>query len=312
MQSFHTIRGFVEESSASASRAWLLRGVAVLALLATLAASCERRATRPAPTTPTTPSAPTAAGTTSAPTATPPAQSSPSVPSQGVSQAPRFVPSQHGFAFRNHFPGLGLPTFLVGTEKRASVPTRGGPAFGLCGGMSAAAADYFLAHRSVPVTSLIPERGSELYEYLYLRQAESIGPGIATAVKIVEWMTRNDGELRTRTKKELESIRAALDARGVAPIGLVLARFGGPPGANTPSDNHQVLAWSVLEEQGKTVLGIYDPNYPGDDAVRIELDWSAPSTGPVGRRIDGRGRETPVRGVIQVPYTPKDPPREPV
>lgn len=303
MHSLQSIRGFVEDSSATASDGKLPRSVAVLALLSVLVASCERRATH-------TPSAPAAPSTPSASSAA--AEATPKAPPPASSRPLRFVPSQHGFAFRNHFPGLGLPTFLVGKESSPSAQTRGGPAFGLCGGMSAAAADYFLARRSVPVTSLVPERGSELYEYLYLRQAESIGPGIATALQFVDWMSQSDQELRTRTKQQLESIRAALEARGVAPIGLVLARFGGPVGANSPSDNHQVLAVGLREADGRATIEVYDPNYPGDDAVRVELDWTTPDSGPLGRRFNGRGRETPVRGVLLVPYAPKDPPREPV
>lgn len=264
--------------------------------------ACDRRAATPAPM----PAGPVAAP--SSVSHPPPARTETSLPR-------RFVASKHGFGFRNHFPGLGLPTFLVGAEKPGSKPSRGGPAFGLCGGMSAAAADYFIAQQRVPSTTRVPERGSELYEYLYLRQAESIGPGITTALRFVECMNLSDDELRLRTLDELQKIRHAVETHDVAPIGLILARFGGPVGANSPSDNHQVLAIGVHETDGSTVIDVYDPNFPGDDAVRIVFDGKSP--GPMAHRVRGPSAgakpsaPTPVRGVILVPYEPRTPPREP-
>ena len=215
-----------------------------------------------------------------------------------------FTPSAHGFAFQNHFPGVGLPTALVGTGSNIVDAN----AFGLCGGMSAAAADFFLAKRPVPTLDAPPVRGTALYEYLYLRQAESIGPGIAGGLKFVEWMRFSDDELRERTRQELVAIREAIEARGVAPIGLVLARFGGPPGERAASDNHQVLALRVVDGNTHPSIEIYDPNFPGDDSVRIDLDGFSRGPGVVGHRVRQLGRPTPVRGVMLMPYEPRTPP----
>lgn len=251
-----------------------------------------------------------ASKTTSPETAAPARVSAPAskAPVAAATAVRVFVPSAHGFRFRNNFPGVGLPTFLVGPEPDAG--NRRGPAFGLCGGMSAAAADYFLAGRAIPSVTQVPTRGSVLYEFLYLRQAESIGPGVATALRFVQAMRQSDNELRRATEQEIPAIRDAVRLRGVAPIGLVLARFGGPPGANAASDNHQVLALAVRDEDGHTVIDIYDPNYPGDDAVTIILDGAEP--GPVGRLVRGGGsRSKPVRGLLVVPYTPRTPPADP-
>ncbi len=52
-----------------------------------------------------------------------------------------FRPSLHGFRFTNHFTGSPLPFSLGGLEKHLNLPND----FGLCGGMSFAAADFFLA-----------------------------------------------------------------------------------------------------------------------------------------------------------------------
>lgn len=223
---------------------------------------------------------------------------------KSVARQAAFKPSSHGFAFRNHFPGVGLPTALVGSAPNATDTS----AFGLCGGMSAAAADYFLAGRPVPDLDTPPARGTPLYEYLYLRQAESIGPGITGALRFVEWMKLGDDELRKRTQEELQAIRAAIDAHGVAPIGLVLARFGGPPGARTASDNHQVLAVGFVEEDSFVRIDVYDPNYPGDDSVRIELDGLTGQSGVAAHRVRQSGKRTPVRAVMLMPYEPRTPP----
>ena len=174
--------------------------------------------------------------------------------------------------------------------------------------MSAAAADFFVAGRPVPPLDAPPARGTPLYEYLYLRQAESIGPGISGALRFVEWMKLSDDELRERTRQELTAIQSAIKSRGIAPIGLVLARFGGPPGARAASDNHQVLATGIVEEDAFVRINIYDPNDPGDDSVRIELDGLTSPSGVVAHRVRQQGKPTSVRGVMLMPYEPRTPP----
>jgi hypothetical protein len=72
--------------------------------------------------------------------------------------------------------------------------------------MSAAAADYFLARMPVPTDSKAPARGSSLYTYLYSRQAASLGPMGAMALKYGEWMKLSDGEVARRTLDELPRI----------------------------------------------------------------------------------------------------------
>jgi hypothetical protein len=256
-------------------------GAAVLVVIAAALSGCDRPSARPAASKPYPP------------------------PVAGSSEVrASFTPSTHGFVFRNHFPGVGLPTALVGTGSNAADAN----AFGLCGGMSAAAADFFFAGRPVPSLDVPPARGTPLYEYLYLRQAESIGPGIAGALRFVEWMRLSDDELRAQTRGQLTAIRAAIESRGVAPIGLVLARFGGPPGARAAADNHQVLALRVVDGPTHPTIEIYDPNFPGDDSVRIDLDGLSSSPGVVGHRVRKLGKPTPVRGVMLMPYEPRTPP----
>jgi len=219
-----------------------------------------------------------------------------------TASSPAFLPSRNGFVFANNFPGAPLPTFL--NSSKTDDPKS---AFGLCGGMAAGAADYFIAGLTPPTQSALPERGSVLYEYLFLRQAQSFGPGLATALKFAEWTTKSDAELNTLTNGEIELLAKALRERAVVPIGLIIARPGGPPGARNISDNHQVLALAMEKSDGVATIRIYDPNYPKDDNVAIILNLLNTKQ-PVGIRNRPKGRSTAIRGVFVLPYEPMVPP----
>jgi hypothetical protein len=72
-----------------------------------------------------------------------------------------FLPSEHGFRFRNSGPEIPVTTITVGG---VHVPI-GNAANGMCGGMGFAALDYFTAGRSIPEVDR-PDAGSPLYEYI--------------------------------------------------------------------------------------------------------------------------------------------------
>ena len=186
-----------------------------------------------------------------------------------------------------------MPVDLGSVEKKLGLPNR----YGLCGGMSAAAADYFLARMPVPTDSKAPARGSALYTYLYSRQAASLGPMGAMALKYGEWMKLSDGEVARRTLDELPRIVEMVERGEVVVLGLVLEGAGG-----APWDNHQVLAYGVVRRGGGTDVKVYDPNYPkADDVViRVMDDGRAARMGP-----GTRGRT--VRGVFRMPYEPAVP-----
>lgn len=173
--------------------------------------------------------------------------------------------------------------------------------------MAAAAADYFLAGHLPPAESALPARGSVLYEYLFLRQAQSFGPGIATALKFAEWTAKSDAELNTLTNGEMDVLARALRERPVVPIGLIIARPGGPRGARTISDNHQVLALGLERSDGVATIRVYDPNFPKDDNVAIILNLLNTKQ-PVGIRNRPKGRATAIRGVFVLPYEKTEPP----
>jgi hypothetical protein len=260
-------------------------------------------------------------------------------------RAEGFVPNKHGFAFRNIFKGSPLPAALrgassgpmraVGNELNSGLglPTE----FGLCGGMSLAAADFYLAKRPVPDLSKPPEQGTPLYEYIYQRQADSMGPLGIMALKFWTWTRLPDhsdtGDCTQKlTAAELPGIVKRLKTRQLVPIGLVLTN--GNDGKLW--QNHQILCYGVKEcDRGVIELQVYDPNYPKDDKVVIKVtpvtmeakadakttestNDSAPSNAakPADpapteyqcQRISGKGLVKKVRGLFSMPYEPKTPP----
>lgn len=217
---------------------------------------------------------------------------------RGARIEPAFLPSRDGFAFANDFPGNPWPTFAGMRDSEKS-------SFGLCGGMSAAAADYFFAQRPSPRSNSLPKRGSKLYEYIFMRQAESFGPGLQTALKFAEWMRLPDQELAGRTKAELDALEAKLKQQPIAPIGLIIARPNGPAGARDISDNHQVLAIGMARTAGGADIRIYDPNYPLDDGVVISIDFAK---APCGERNRPIRKPTAIRGFFVLPYASLYPP----
>lgn len=233
-----------------------------------------------------------------------------------------FLPSRHGFAFRNSFTGSPIPrsiretaagTFVERLARRAAdVPER----FGLCGGMSAAAADFFLARVPIPPDQEPPAPDSPLYDYLQQRQQESLGDLAVLSLKFMQWMQLPDlSETGPSTgglsSAELGAIRERLDAGELLPIGLVYVRAG----EGRPWDNHQVLAYGVeAGEAGEVRVRVYDPNAPGDDAAVIvvkpaaaQADGSAQVTAV--QRF-GSKRERVVRGFFAMPYARREPPRD--
>jgi hypothetical protein len=231
--------------------------------------------------------------------------SSPEPPAQPAPAAPRsfadFRPSLHGFAFRNDFRGSPLPFDLGPAEKKMGLPNH----YGLCGGMSCAAADYFLASRPVPELATPPEHGTALYTYLFVRQQESFGALHAAALRFVEWMhVPDDGPdgTRARTAPELPAIESALERGQPVILGLVLVSA---KETREPWLNHQVLAYGARREGETLILSIYDPNFPKRDDVVIRvgqrdgLPWCA-------REVPGR-QPMRIRGMFRMPYSPADP-----
>jgi hypothetical protein len=175
-----------------------------------------------------------------------------------------FIPSRHGFHFRNDFAGkqVIVPGF-------GEVPTRGRG-----GGMAYAALDYWYAGLPVPThraedfgSAGVPHDGSRLSDYLYKRLFDSFATW--TARQFVTWTlaadqpTWADAGVIARTRQEqLPRLRRAIDAGRPVVLGLVAASTLEDMGAN-----HQVVAhaYDADDVAGTMRIHVYDPD-------RLDLD----------------------------------------
>lgn len=231
----------------------------------------------------------------------------------------RFRASEHGFRFINNFPGYPLPFELPKLPGAKEVAAY----YGLCGGMSSAACDFYYAESPVPSGFKVPERGMPLYQYLYDRQFDTFGAMGHYILRFVEWMalpedTRNG--TCARTLKEFGVVKRRLDARVPVILGLVYVGFG-----DTARlwDNHQVLAHTCTESAPNVFeIAVYDPNHPGRDDIVIRAEKTTvgnalvlglpPRFEPVEgltcvQKVPGRDDQK-VRGFFVMPYTPRTPP----
>lgn len=235
-----------------------------------------------------------------------------------------FLPSVHGFRFANSFHGSPSPIPLGGLDVRLGAPEH----YGLCGGMSFAAADFFLAGRAVPRDDREPRAGSTLFKYLRDRQTASLGPKMQLIGTFGRWMSAPDEGLsgtRSATLLNLPAMLETLAAGRPVVLGLVYVRYANNRGsaarAGTPWENHQVLGIGTERVAGGVTLRVYDPNYPLRDDVRIRCDlaivdvidagaWDPIPTPVLGVRcvqhVGERARHE-VRGMVMMPYEARVP-----
>ncbi|MCC6285298.1 MAG: hypothetical protein IT439_08365 [Phycisphaerales bacterium] len=198
----------------------------------------------------------------------------------------------------------------------------GSGAYGLCGGMSLAAADYYIADAKTPDMRTPPGPGTAWHAYLWVRQARSLGFMGYRGIRFMQWMAMSDsgaGGIRAHTFAALAGARQKLERDGVLPLGLVYRTWR--EGA-MPWQNHQVLAYGWTETaEGHVEIRIYDPNFPGRDDVILRLTRTTEATCDEGRDGDepilgyetslvvpGRRNRT-VRGVFVMGHVPRPVPR---
>ena len=186
--------------------------------------------------------------------------------------------------------------------------------YGLCGGMAAAALDYFHAGQPTPRGKSIddlPDRstpeGAELRRYLTERQLESMAQNFP---KLIAWMVmlhidvpfvEGDGAawLLARSKDEWVELKQHIDAGTPWPVMLIGS-------SASPFNNHQVLAYGYDDpDEGTATVFVYDMNCPGRENS-LTLDFrgavlQAQETCPDARR-------GPLRGFFCNAYRPADPP----
>jgi hypothetical protein len=197
-------------------------------------------------------------------------------------------PSTHGFRFVNLFPGTPVKHPIPKVPQFTKN-------FGLCGGMSAAAIDFFVAKRKIPGMTSAPAKGTPLYKYLFDRQLATFGSKWSYVYKFIKWMalplnnrrvaspvpgtsiTLVKG-IRRRTREEFNKIVREMQNRRPVVLGLVRVKA-------TSSlkiwGNHQVVVYSVSQTRdhrsgtlpGGTltaIFNVYDPNHPNRDDIRIK------------------------------------------
>lgn len=199
-----------------------------------------------------------------------------------------FSPEVNGYHFPNLFTGdLKIP---VGSyNPPGPVPSIdlgtinfGKNDFGLCGGMSAGAADHFNAGSAAPVTTSTPSSGS-LYDYLYARQVDSLVDHGKHGVRaLILGMVLPEKDLKdpvfnkvvleglnSRTQDHIKKAKGRFANNKVAPILLVKTGVPSPNPANIKAKittNHQVLGIGYFKNRGQRVVAIWDPDLSFGDA----------------------------------------------
>lgn len=184
--------------------------------------------------------------------------------------------------------------------------------YGLCGGMTFSARDYFVAGKPLPRgrnESDHPDpnttMGKTLRDYLWRRQLESLQ---ANAPQLLSWMFMlhlpdflgGPDWLLERTKGEWAALKVHLDADGPWPLCLI--------GSSTsPFDNHQVLAYGYDDGgDGTGTIYVYDMNGPNREQS-IKLDMRGRVL--VAQESLPNPHRGPLRGFFCEVYSPVDPPR---
>jgi hypothetical protein len=176
-----------------------------------------------------------------------------------------FVPSKHGFHFRNGLPIV--PKFLRGLLN---------PKWGVCGGMCWSALDRYFAGEPIPDTKETPLPGSPLYKELFWRQVDTTSSW--RWLKTIVWQNRfNKTMARLTREQEWPKAKESID-KGI-PITLCIIRV--PPIVGIPTANHQVLAVGYRTEPvaaSKPMhLSIYDPNRPDQDTAMLYMTGEGPN-----------------------------------
>ena len=230
-----------------------------------------------------------------------------------------FDPAVHGFRFRNQFQGGQVVSELsaqgrlaeqIGvslpfpTDEVLSLVSGAGfwGTFGLCGGMSWAALDLYLAGTAVPTQSTIPGQGTELFSRLVGRQADSLGRSELLR-RVLTWQLLPDSGQWWRfwldnagklvEHREWPQLRGSLDDGH--PQSLCLIRSRGVGGI---ANNHQVVAIGYeIAAGGRVKIDLYDPNHPGMSPV-VAFEPGGPSNRINARQSTGE----PVRGFFVWPH----------
>lgn len=206
----------------------------------------------------------------------------------------QFDRSKYAFRFPNRFEFDPNSLFhnpkVLGIDFREIV-------YGLCGGMSGAAIDYFRAGKLVPTEEKVEKLPESFVSYLWKRQIDTLD-GVAL-IAVFRWMLFNDETaVRKTSHYELPKLKRRIDKGD--PTILAIIRVGG---FGNPTLNHQVLAIGYeIDITGKiTTIFLYEPNYPKKE-VTLKVDKSGKL--PVISQSTGEI----CRGFFVIEYDKRNPP----
>jgi hypothetical protein len=182
--------------------------------------------------------------------------------------------------------------------------------YGLCGGMTFAALDYWHKQWVVPQGNgpadqpqrTTPE-GKVLRDYIWHRLIKSVLDNALTFLKWMGMVHTQDGEkwLVEQTSQHLAAIRETITGGRPVPIGLI-------GNTSNPFHNHQVLCYGFKDEQDGTMsLLIYDNNRPNTESI-IRLDARGPKLKIIHDDTFQADRG-PLCGLFYEAYTPAEPPK---
>lgn len=178
-----------------------------------------------------------------------------------------FRPSEHGWHFANNWPG-GAPASLAGL-------TLGRVYGGLCGGMCVMAGQAWKRGTALPPDREVPPDGP-LTRALWEAQLESMDlPAGPLRYLQLQLPTAAAARRRSTLGSAIPAVRRRLRDGQPALLGLVRAISWNP----TALGRHHVVLVHRLEVRRTDPdlpaelvgLGVYDPNHPDDDRVRLEI-----------------------------------------
>lgn len=214
-------------------------------------------------------------------------------PSAGAARAPErvaavktaFLPSKHGFAFRNPKPKPKASSFARLTSGR-------------CGGMTYGAIDHFRKN-------VVPANDRATDDYLLQRSADSI---VSNGAKFVLWSvwpkgSNSFGTIGALTRREELPRLAEQLEKGPVPLGLVRAK-----GISDIRRNHQVVAYALRMKGDVAIVSVYDSCQPGADDVTLEFDVT--DTDGTITEYAGDWVVAEWRGLFVEHYVPASPPKQ--